>query len=46
MLRAGGSDYPISLYKSRCGYDKIDPYNAAFKRLDDLLGDGKNCGKT
>jgi oligoendopeptidase F len=40
MLKASGSDYPISLLQ-KAGVDmtKIDPYNAAFKRLDDLVGE-------
>jgi oligoendopeptidase F len=40
MLKAGGSDYPIKLLQT-AGVDMttIDPYNAAFKRFDDLVGE-------
>lgn len=40
MLKAGGSDYPIKLLQT-AGVDMttVDPYNAAFKRFDDLVGE-------
>jgi oligoendopeptidase F len=40
MLKAGGSDYPVKLLQT-AGVDMttIDPYNAAFKRFDDLVGE-------
>ena len=40
MLRAGGSDYPVKLLQT-AGVDMttVDPYNAAFKRFDDLVGE-------
>ena len=40
MLKAGGSDYPISLLQ-KAGVDmtKIDPYDAALARFDNLVGE-------